>query len=361
MSEKNRVEIHDFKDWKAGVYLIEAGCGQGKNYFVFNTLFPYAHENGKRMLVFSNRVALREQQQAQTQEKDVKLITYQSLEHDEYLETMQDTKNKVRGLMQQVGEYDYIILDEAHYLYQDAPFNKNTETIIELIEKYRSSKIIVLLSATPDLLKKYLRIDKPYFFKADYSYIKEVQYYTKRDTLDEIISKIPENEKIVVFADSKDRLKELHSEYPNSAYLDASNKDISSKEKSITDVSITDPIPILSRPSPLEDEAAQPPERKGTEAKSQSAIEIYRQIIMDNIEYEHLCQHVKGIDRETLDEIVDLLVETVCSARKTIRIAGDDYPAELVKSKFMKLDSSHIEFVFDCLSKNTSEILQLSL
>ena len=120
------------------------------------------------------------------------------------------------------------------------------------------------------------------------------------------------------------------------------NKDISSKEKSITDVSITDPIPILSRPSPLEDEAAQPPERKGMEAKSQSAIEIYRQIIMDNIEYEHLCQHVKGIDRETLDEIVDLLVETVCSARKTIRIAGDDYPAELVKSKFMKLDSSHM-------------------
>ena len=111
-----------------------------------------------------------------------------------------------------------------------------------------------------------------------------------------------------------------------------------------TDVSITDSIPILSRPFPSEDEAAQPPERKGTGAKSQSAIEIYREIIMDNIEYEHLCQHAKGIDRETLDEIVDLLVETVCSVRKTIRIAGDDYPAELVKSKFMKLDSSHIEF-----------------
>ena len=146
------------------------------------------------------------------------------------------------------------------------------------------------------------------------------------------------------------------SENPVSGNPMQLNKDISSKEKSITDVSITDPIPILSRPSPLEDEAAQPPERKGTGAKSQSAIEIYREIIMDNIEYEHLCQHVKGIDRETLDEIVDLLVETVCSARKTIRIAGDDYPAELVKSKFMKLDSSHIEFVFDCLSKNTSEI-----
>ena len=72
--------------------------------------------------------------------------------------------------------------------------------------------------------------------------------------------------------------------------------------------------------------------------------------------YEHLCQYAKGIDRDMLDEIVDLLVETVCSARKTIRIAGDDYPAELVKSKLMKLNSSHIEFVFDCISKNTTEI-----
>ena len=129
------------------------------------------------------------------------------------------------------------------------------------------------------------------------------------------------------------------------------NKDRSSKEKSITDGSNTDSILILSPPSPLGEEAAAPPERKGTGAKSQSAVEIYREIIKDNIEYEHLCQYAKGIDRDMLDEIVDLLVETVCSARKTIRIAGDDYPAELVKSKLMKLNSSHIEFVFDCISK----------
>lgn len=134
------------------------------------------------------------------------------------------------------------------------------------------------------------------------------------------------------------------------------NKDRSSKEKSITDGSNTDSIPILSPPSPLGEEAAAPPERKGTGAKSQSAVEIYREIIKDNIEYEHLCQYAKGIDRDMLDEVVDLLVETVCSARKTIRIAGDDYPAELVKSKLMKLNSSHIEFVFDCISKNTTEI-----
>ena len=50
------------------------------------------------------------------------------------------------------------------------------------------------------------------------------------------------------------------------------------------------------------------------------------------------------------------MLETVCTARKTIRIAGDDYPAELVKSKFLKLNSSHIEFVLDCMRDNTTKV-----
>ena len=131
------------------------------------------------------------------------------------------------------------------------------------------------------------------------------------------------------------------------------NKDISSKEKSITDVSITDPIPILSRPSPLEDEAAQPPERKGTERND--AYRVYEEIIKDNIEYNILLQDMK-FDHDRLNEIVDIILETVCTSRKKIRIAGDDYPAELVKSKFMKLDSEHIRFVLDCMQENTTKI-----
>ena len=76
---------------------------------------------------------------------------------------------------------------------------------------------------------------------------------------------------------------------------------------------------------------------------------------MENIEYDTLTQNPK-MDKERLDEIVDLMLETVCSARKTLRIAGDDYPAELVKSKFLKLNSSHIEFVMDCMRENTTKI-----
>ena len=132
------------------------------------------------------------------------------------------------------------------------------------------------------------------------------------------------------------------------------NKDISSKEQSITDISSTHSIPILSpNPSPLTGTAE--PERKGTEAKSQSAVEIYREIIKDNIEYDHLIQNC-NIDADRLNEIVDLMLETVCTARKSIRIAGDDYPAELVKSKFLKLNSSHIEFVLDCMRENTTKV-----
>ena len=92
-----------------------------------------------------------------------------------------------------------------------------------------------------------------------------------------------------------------------------------------------------------------------TEAFKQSAVDIYREIIMENIEYDTLTQDPK-MDKERLDEIVDLMLETVCSARKTLRIAGDDYPAELVKSKFLKLNSSHIEFVMDCMRENTTKI-----
>ena len=134
------------------------------------------------------------------------------------------------------------------------------------------------------------------------------------------------------------------------------NKDILSKEQSITDVSNTHSIPIPSlNPFPLDESTAAEPERKGTEAKTNSAVEIYREIIKDNIGYDFLLQK-NPFEQDRLNEIVDLMLETVCTARKTIRIAGDDYPAELVKSKFMKLDGSHIEFVMDCLRENTTKI-----
>lgn len=85
------------------------------------------------------------------------------------------------------------------------------------------------------------------------------------------------------------------------------------------------------------------------------AREAYREVIYDNIEYEHLLRQPQ-IDREQLDEIAALIVDTVCSGRKTIRIAGDDHPAEAVKSRFLMLDSSHVQYVMDCMKDNTTHV-----
>ena len=131
------------------------------------------------------------------------------------------------------------------------------------------------------------------------------------------------------------------------------NKDRQIKDPLTTDGLNTDSIPILSPPSPLADGAAGPPERNGKEADE--AYRVYEEIIKDNISYDILKTDLP-YDSDRLDEIVDLILETICTRRKTIRVAGDDYPAELVKAKMMKLDSEHIRFVLDCLNRNTTEI-----
>ena len=81
----------------------------------------------------------------------------------------------------------------------------------------------------------------------------------------------------------------------------------------------------------------------------------YRELILENIEYDILIQNER-MDRDRLNELVELMVDTVCSRRETIRIAGDDYPAEVVKSRFLKLNSSHIEYVLDRMRENTTYV-----
>ena len=127
------------------------------------------------------------------------------------------------------------------------------------------------------------------------------------------------------------------------------NIEKSNTKKSITYGSSTDSIPFR------ETAAAIPPERKGRDAMSVTEIENYRELILENIEYDCLKQRYP-LYLDDLNEIVELMVETVCAKRKTTRISGADFPHEIVRSRFLKLDSSHIEFVMDCLQKNTTQV-----
>lgn len=124
----------------------------------------------------------------------------------------------------------------------------------------------------------------------------------------------------------------------------------SNTQKQNTDRSSTDSIPFFSKET-----AGKPPEPKRKETMSLSEIECYRDLILDNIEYENLRRRYSTYS-EDLDEIVELIVETVCAKRRTTRIAGSDFPHEAVRSRFLKLDSGHIEYVMEALQKNTTDV-----
>ena len=127
------------------------------------------------------------------------------------------------------------------------------------------------------------------------------------------------------------------------------------KDLLTTDTQNTDSI---HSPAPLSDQHENEENLKRTECnrtEAESAFNIYRAIIRENIDYPELCDRHK-YDRDRINELVDLMLETICTARKTIRIASDDYPAEVVKAKFLKLDSEHISFVLDCMKENTTKI-----
>ena len=123
----------------------------------------------------------------------------------------------------------------------------------------------------------------------------------------------------------------------------------SKKDSSITDGLNTDSFPFR------EMAAGSPPEPKRREAAPLTEIEQYRSLIQENIDYDLLRQE-SGYYSDNLDEIVELMVETVCARRKYTRVAGSDFPHEVVKSRLLKLDSEHIRFVMDGMKQNTTKI-----
>jgi hypothetical protein len=98
------------------------------------------------------------------------------------------------------------------------------------------------------------------------------------------------------------------------------------------------------------------PKSTGYDGIGYDDYEEIKQTVYENIEYEHFKQYGKIGMRERLDEVADIIIETLCSTKDTINIAGEDYPARLVKDKMLKITSSHIEYVFECLDKNTTYV-----
>lgn len=112
---------------------------------------------------------------------------------------------------------------------------------------------------------------------------------------------------------------------------------------------VSNPYPSNQYPANKE-----PQEKKmGYDSIGCDSVKEVKELVLKNIEYEYIKTHH---DRGRLDEIVELMVETLCSTKDTINISGDDYPAQLVKEKLLRINSLHIDYVFECLKKTTTYI-----
>ena len=159
------------------------------------------------------------------------------------------------------------------------------------------------------------------------------------DEQDAILPPKRENPRQVKPEQAKPKQAEPEQENPAQLNTNPLKTKKSKKDKSITYPSIY----------PAEPEAA-----NRTDGMDRiELIEAYREIIKENIEYDLL---VLRYGRERLDEALELMLEVILSKRPYIRIAGDDFPREIVKSRFLKINSGHLEYVFDCIDKNTTKV-----
>ena len=130
-----------------------------------------------------------------------------------------------------------------------------------------------------------------------------------------------------------------------------------------TDLPNTDFIPSPSSPSKtagVQGDAAQPRERKEwkrtrRDVVSQKELDIWREHIRENIQYEDFVTEYP-YDAGRLDEMVEVMVEAVCSRKAALPAAGGEFPQAGVRSRLLKLGPEHIRFVFDCLQENTTQV-----
>ena len=100
-----------------------------------------------------------------------------------------------------------------------------------------------------------------------------------------------------------------------------------------------------SEPDPFSSDAESEPDER-------TRLEVY---FMQSLEVDLLLR-VCPDEEDTIDQIVDLLVDTCATNRKLLRVAGDDKPAEVVRSRFMKLNADHIRFVLKCFAESTTPV-----
>lgn len=212
----------EYKEWTQDkIVFIEAGTGKGKSHFIKNTLYNYAKENGKKILLLSNRTNLLNQNIYELAQEDklaegvIACYNYQKLDY-------QESHIKYKDEYINIGDFDYVVCDECHYFFTDAPFNKFTPVSLKWILESRAVKIF--MSATPRIVKKYIREKLgednivAYPLPTDYSYINKLYFYKNPQIIeDNLLDNLEEDEKVIYFNRSATDCYRLHKKYENNS------------------------------------------------------------------------------------------------------------------------------------------------
>ena len=101
------------------------------------------------------------------------------------------------------------------------------------------------------------------------------------------------------------------------------------------------------------------PMQKSDRIDAMDNVNAYMELIRENLEYDFHMKYDNAGDKELFEEIYDIICDVVCVPRKTIRVGKEDYPYELVKSRFLKLTSSHVDYVRWRMKETTTKITNI--
>ena len=245
MSQKNieaeMTQVHvsdlitkeEIKTWNSGEKIfISAGTGKGKSHFAKNTLYEFSKESDKKILLVLQRK--RTLAQFENEIPDYKRSTI-SLYLYQWLEQLQDDQRN-----EMLKNYDYIVVDEAHYFLSDSNFNHTTDKSLDAI--LSSDATIIFMTATSQKIKRYLTEIKKLKLK-NYDFdsqkvIGSLQFYQDDDALFEKLNEILRTleSKAAVFCGSAQKASQLHQNYKEDSIFECSDQNRYSNQRSIAEI-----------------------------------------------------------------------------------------------------------------------------
>lgn len=223
MDEKYIEEVigQEYLNWSMGDnVMILAGTGKGKSHFIRTILNKHCKNTHRRILLLTNRQILKEQVKKELGLNTIiNVINYQEIESL----MIKDT------LLKSLKNYDYIVMDEAHYFFTDSSFNIRTDIFFKWVLE-NDSVCKIFMTATPDVVLRYfksndIKVDYRYELKTDYSYLNGIYMFNNYETIEGIIENIPKDEQILLISRSAKRAYEISKKFKGAFICSKTNGD----------------------------------------------------------------------------------------------------------------------------------------